>query len=52
MDAAQRTWTPQGRAVIQAINTDPSEDGQPMTTELVAASIEGMSWQEPPDTCP
>jgi hypothetical protein len=52
MDATYRTWTDPGRALLQRINTDPSEDGRPMTVDLVARVIEQMPWQEPPERLP
>lgn len=52
MDTTSRTWTDAGRALLQRINTDPSEDGRPMTVDLVAQVIEQMPWQEPPERLP
>jgi hypothetical protein len=52
MAEAQRTWTELGLAVMAEINSDPSEDGRPMTAKLMEQAIERMSWEEPPKRLP
>jgi hypothetical protein len=52
MTDAQRTWTKLGRAVMAEINCDASEDGRPMTVEVVERAIEHMAWEEPPERLP
>ena len=52
MAEAQRTWTELGLAVMAEIDSDPSEDGRPMTVKLVEQAIERMSWEEPPERLP